>query len=88
MGAEGVHVAAIPDLGLGIAIKIDDGTRRAAEVAMAALLNGYAAFPVEGSILAAFLPASVMNNRGEAVGRIRPAADWLVSFDGAGKRPA
>lgn len=38
MGAEGVYVAAIPHLGLGIAIKIDDGARRAAEVAVATAL--------------------------------------------------
>ncbi len=39
MGAEGVYVAAIPDLGLGVAIKIDDGSTRAAEVTIAAVLN-------------------------------------------------
>lgn len=38
-GAEAVHAAAIPSLGLGVALKIDDGARRAAEVAMAALLR-------------------------------------------------
>lgn len=38
MGAEGVHAAALPRLGLGVAIKIDDGAARAAEAAMAATL--------------------------------------------------
>lgn len=37
-GAEGVYCAAIPELGLGIAVKIDDGAARAAEIAVAALL--------------------------------------------------
>ncbi|MDJ0638685.1 MAG: asparaginase [Paracoccaceae bacterium] len=37
-GAEGVFVAIIPDLELGIALKIADGATRASEVAMAALL--------------------------------------------------
>jgi len=37
-GAEGVMCAALPALGLGIAIKCDDGAGRAAEVAMAAML--------------------------------------------------
>lgn len=38
MGAEGVMVASLPDEGLGIAIKTDDGANRAAEVAMSALI--------------------------------------------------
>jgi L-asparaginase II len=38
-GAEGVVAASIPAMGLGIAVKIDDGAGRAAEVAMAALLR-------------------------------------------------
>ena len=37
-GAEGVVCAALPALGLGVAIKIDDGGTRAAHAAMAALL--------------------------------------------------
>ena len=37
-GAEGVHCAALPELGLGLAIKAADGASRAAEVATAALL--------------------------------------------------
>jgi L-asparaginase II len=40
-GAEGVYCAALPDLGLGIAVKCDDGAGRAAEVAMAALLGRF-----------------------------------------------
>lgn len=39
MGAEGVMVAALPEAGLGIAIKVEDGANRAAEVALAALLR-------------------------------------------------
>ena len=37
-GAEGVYTAILPELGLGFALKIDCGTTRGAEVAMAALL--------------------------------------------------
>ena len=37
-GAEGVLCAALPEQGLGLALKIEDGTTRAAEAAMAALL--------------------------------------------------
>ncbi|MCC7285784.1 MAG: asparaginase [Burkholderiaceae bacterium] len=40
VGAEGVFCAALPEQGLGVAIKIDDGnTARAAEVAMAAAIE-------------------------------------------------
>ena len=34
-GAEGVHCAALPELGLGVALKIDDGAKRGAERALA-----------------------------------------------------
>lgn len=37
-GAEGVYCGAVPELGLGIAIKCDDGAGRAAEVMVAAVL--------------------------------------------------
>ncbi|MER8387989.1 asparaginase [Mesorhizobium sp. M1329] len=37
-GAEGVFCAALPELGLGIALKCDDGAGRAAEVMVAAVL--------------------------------------------------
>ena len=38
-GAEGVLCASLPELGLGVAVKIDDGAGRAAEVAMMAMLR-------------------------------------------------
>lgn len=38
VGAEGVHAAALPKLGLGLAVKIEDGASRASDAAMAALL--------------------------------------------------
>ena len=40
-GAEGVCAAAILGRGLGLAVKIDDGAKRASETAMAALLARY-----------------------------------------------
>ena len=38
IGAEGVYCAAIPELGFGIALKIDDGAFRAAELMVAAVI--------------------------------------------------
>lgn len=40
-GAEGVYCAALPELGLGIAMKADDGNGRAVNTVMAALLHHY-----------------------------------------------
>jgi L-asparaginase II len=37
-GADGVFTAALPTLGLGLAVKVDDGSARAAELATAAVL--------------------------------------------------
>jgi len=38
-GAEGVFCASLPDLGLGVALKIDDGASRSSEVVLAHLLH-------------------------------------------------
>ncbi len=38
-GAEGVFVAALPELGLGIALKVHDGAKRASEAAMASFIE-------------------------------------------------
>lgn len=69
-GAEGVWCAAVPELGLGVALKCDDGAGRAAEVAMAALLHKLLkADPLEG-----FARRTLTNWNGIAVGALRPAA--------------
>lgn len=77
-GAEGVFVAAIRDLGLGIAIKIADGGDRAARVAAAALLLRYAA---PDDALRAHLEQAAQvplaSWAGEPVGVVRPAEGWL-----------
>ena len=41
VGAEGVYAGALPDLGLGLALKVDDGAIRAAEVAVGTVLQGF-----------------------------------------------
>ena len=38
-GAEGVYAGILPKLGLGVALKIDDGAKRAAEASMSAILQ-------------------------------------------------
>ncbi|MBZ9768492.1 asparaginase [Mesorhizobium sp. CA6] len=73
-GAEGVYCAALPELGLGIALKCDDGAGRAAEVMIAAvlakLLNGDA---VAARLIELAHPA-VESRIGAKVGLLRPTA--------------
>jgi L-asparaginase II len=73
-GAEGVFVAALPAKGLGIALKIDDGAGRAAEVAMAALLIRYAGLDeVETRAFQSFSRPTISNVAGLPVGKLAPA---------------
>jgi L-asparaginase II len=74
-GAEGVYCAAIPELGLGIAVKCDDGAGRAAEVATAALVARF--LPNNGAVipeLAAMATPELRNWNGIHVGALRPGA--------------
>jgi L-asparaginase II len=73
-GAEAVHCAALPRLGLGIALKIDDGAKRGAERALSEVLA--AVLPEARSALANQLDGEILNWRGISVGRVR-AADSL-----------
>ncbi len=72
-GAEGVYCAAIPELGLGIALKCDDGATRAAEVMVAALIARHlgGADPLSERF-AAFARPVMTNWNGIEVGRLRP----------------
>ena len=71
-GAEGVYCGAFPDLGLGVAIKCDDGAGRAGETVMAAILARL--LPLADAERRAFEPylePVIANWRGEAVGALR-----------------
>ena len=72
-GAEGYFAAIVPERGLGIALKIDDGAGRAAETAIAAVLDGLGLLSGDGAA-EEFLRAPVTNTRAEIVGERRPAA--------------
>jgi L-asparaginase II len=75
VGAEGMYCAALPDAGLGIALKMDDGnTARAAEVAMAALLQAFVApqGDADAALLAELAAPALRNWRGQMVGRLAP----------------
>ena len=74
-GAEGVFTAALPTLGLGIALKVDDGAARASEVALAGLLRRLGLLsPAQQEALARLLSPPVLNRAGRETGRIRPVA--------------
>ncbi len=70
-GAEGYFAAIVPERGLGIALKIDDGAGRAAETAMAAILDKLGL--LDQATARAFLAAPVLNTRSAKVGERRPA---------------
>lgn len=77
-GAEGVLTAALPGRGLGIAVKIVDGSNRARSVALLAILDHLNALSDdEKHKLQAHISPTIVNSRGLAVGEIRPAASWL-----------
>lgn len=71
IGAEGVYCAALPGLGLGVALKIDDGATRAAEAAMAAVAQALLA--QESELLRGYSHLVLRNWRGTKVGALRPA---------------
>jgi L-asparaginase II len=71
-GAEGVYCAALPEQGLGIAVKCDDGSGRAAEVMMAATLAGLLTLDADVAALEPFVRPTLHNWNGLAVGAIQP----------------
>ena len=73
-GAEGVFCAALPELGLGLALKIDDGATRASQVATGALLRRLGAIDAEtAETLAHQLNPELRNRAGTLVGEVRAA---------------
>jgi L-asparaginase II len=76
-GAEGVFVAALYELGVGIALKIDDGAKRASEVALAAILRYLEVLDdADWEALAEFAAPRILNRAGREVGEIRTVAGW------------
>jgi L-asparaginase II len=75
IGAEGVHCVAVPEQGLGIAVKVDDGAQRAQFPAVIRVLQAFDVLPAALSPrLDDFLRRPVRNTRGEVVGEIRLVA--------------
>jgi len=76
-GAEGVYAASLPTLGLGVALKVDDGAGRAAEVAMGQVLRHLNLLDAdEETALAETFGPPVSNRVGRETGSIRPTGDF------------
>ncbi len=72
VGAEGYYCAGVPDQALGIALKVEDGARRASEPALLAVLRALSVLtPRQMDSLHEFAAPDLTNTRGEVVGTIR-----------------
>jgi L-asparaginase II len=85
VGAEGMYCAALPEAGLGVAIKVDDGNNaRASEVAMAAVIESRVRLDdTEREFVAGLADAPIVNWNRREVGRLG-ASDALRAALGAG----
>ncbi len=75
-GAEAVFVAIIPEKRLGVALKIIDGTTRASECAIAAILVSLGVLDAEHPATRKFMNATQYSRRGLECGSIKPAAGF------------
>ena len=81
LGAEGVYGGGLPGRGLGFAIKVADGGRRAVEPALVRLLEDVDVLGAEEvEKLAGHGNPEIRNTRGEVVGEIRPAFRLSVAM--------
>ena len=76
VGAEGVYAGGVTERGLGFAIKVADGGRRAAEVALVRVLSQLGVLSsADVAALRRHANPTLLNTRGEEVGQIRAAFD-------------
>lgn len=87
-GAEGVFCAILPERGLGVALKIDDGGTRASEALMAAVLQRFVARDEEErGFLDAWAKRPIRTRREKQAGEVRVAAETLAGL-GVSNSPA
>jgi L-asparaginase II len=80
-GAEGVYCGAFPDLGLGVALKCDDGAGRASEVLMAAVIEAFLQpTEEENAAFADRLIVPVFSRIGREVGEVRSVVGLVESL--------
>jgi L-asparaginase II len=88
VGAEGVFCAALPEQGFGVAIKIDDGNNaRAAEVAMAAVIESFVGLDeAEAAFMRGLSEATLRNWNGIEVGSLRATSALRLGLGAASGR--
>jgi L-asparaginase II len=71
-GAEGMFCGTVPETGIGIALKCDDGAKRGAECLMAQLLTRYSGLGAEETAkLETFTRVALFNRAGLEIGEVR-----------------
>ena len=77
VGAEGAYTATSVEHGLGLALKMDDGSDAAARVALGAALGALGLIDADDRrALGDYLVPETFNSRGEVVGRTEPSSVW------------
>ncbi len=75
IGAEGVFTAALRKHGIGVAIKVDDGAARGAELALGGVLRALGVMtPETDAAIQRLLSVPIRNRAGLTVGELRPTA--------------
>jgi L-asparaginase II len=86
-GAEAVHCDALLDAGLGLALKVVDGSRRAAAPATIALLDSLRVLePAARVALEPHARVTLKNVAGHAVGEVAALEDWIPNETAAAER--
>ena len=75
-GAEGVYVAILPEQGLGVALKIEDGTTRASEAAIASILVRIGVLSPDHPMTKKRINPHILNCLEVDTGFIRPAESF------------
>jgi L-asparaginase II len=77
VGAEGFYCAGVPAMKLGVALKAEDGAKRAAEPALLAVLQHLDVLSTdELSRVRPYSHADILNTRQEVVGRVRTRIEF------------
>jgi L-asparaginase II len=80
-GSEGVYGLAIRSLGIGIAVKSDDGAERGVQVATAAILEALDLIaPEKVEMIKQWSYPVLKNAAGQKIGHITPAQSWLAAI--------
>ncbi len=80
LGAEGVFCASLPEHGIGIVVKCDDGSARGAEMMLSATLKAIGVLKGDDlAVIERFLLKNMKNWNGFEVGNIKPSNFWEFS---------